>query len=134
MISFDVRISNFLGTLSFMADINCQRLMWKDKVLGISSIISLGELYAQFFDDNDLDNFIDDELDTSPLTEEQRDGIRAVRDALNGFSKAPSKEREPVNDAALLLDPEWNQLVLLAQTVLKLFGPESMESGSIDLH
>jgi hypothetical protein len=123
MIPFDIRMQNFLDSLSFMADISRQRAMWETKALGRSSVISLGELYAQFFDDNDLDNFVQEELDTSPLTEKQRDGIRAIRDALNGFSKAPTKEREPVNDAALMYDPEWNKLVVLAQMVLKLFDP-----------
>jgi hypothetical protein len=120
MIAFDVRIQNFLDSLSFMADINRQRAMWESKALKTSSVISLGELYAQFFDDNDLDSFIEKELDTSPLTVEQRGGIRAIRDALNGFSNAPSRSQVP-NDAALLYDPEWNKLVALAQSVLKLF-------------
>jgi hypothetical protein len=46
--------------------------MWVERSEKISSVISLGELYAQFFDDNDIDNFIADEIDKSPLTQEQK--------------------------------------------------------------
>lgn len=46
--------------------------MWVDRSEKISSVVLLGELYAQFFDDNDIDNFIVDEIDKSLLTQEQK--------------------------------------------------------------
>jgi len=96
--------------------------MWVAGTQGVSSVISLGELYAQFFDDNDIDNFIEDELDVSPLAIEQRHAIRSFRDALNGFSKAPGKLSQPMSDADVIDDQEWNELVRLAQSTLTTFG------------
>lgn len=121
MIPIDVRISNFLDSVSFLADLERQRIAWSNKTPGATSVVSLGELYAQFFDDNDIDNFVRYELDTSPLNTEQRESVLAIRDALNAFSKAPGKTPQPVNDEELLSDPEWNTVVALAQSVLKVF-------------
>jgi len=122
VIPFNVRLANFLDSVSFVADKGRQRAMWVEGNTKVSSVISLGELYAQFFDDNDIDNFIADELDAAPLTNEQKDAIRSIRDALNGFSKAPGKTANQVNDADVIDDPEWGNLIRLAQATLILFG------------
>lgn len=121
MIPFDVRLVNFLGSASFIADKSLQRAMWIDGNTKVSSVISLGELYAQFFDDNDIDNFIADELDTAPLTNEQKNAIRSLRDALNDFSKAPGKTSKEMNDADVIEDPEWGDLIRLARATLTVF-------------
>lgn len=120
MIPLEIRIQNFLDSVSFIADERRQRAMWIEGDPGKSFKISLGELYAQFFDDNDIDNFINDELDASPLPLEQRKAIRAFRDALNRFGKAPGK-RNAGNDSELIGDPEWNELVDLAKSTLVTF-------------
>jgi hypothetical protein len=122
MITLDTRITNFLGSVAFLADKKRQTAMWRDHASNLSSVISMGELYAQFFDDNDIDNFIRDELDSAPLTELQRRSIRAVRDALNEFSKAPGTPNHPIDDADLIDDPEWTEIVRLAQTTLGTFA------------
>ena len=93
--------------------------MWVDGDPGDSFLMSLNEVYCQFFDDNDIDNFIADELDTAPLTSEQRHGIRSFRDALNKFSVVREKFSQPIRDADLITDPEWNELVVLAQSTLR---------------
>lgn len=122
VISFDVRLANFLDSVSFIADKTRQRAMWVEGNTKVSSVISLGELYAQFFDDNDIDNFIADDLETAPLTNEQKDAIRSIRDALNDFSKAPGKTAHQLSDAYVIDDPEWANLTKLAQVTLTFFG------------
>lgn len=121
MIPFDVRIENFLESVSFIADENRQRAMWIDGDPGRSFMISLGEIYAQFFDDNDIDNFISHELDASPLTPSQRVAIRSFRDSLNDFEGAPGRHEGPTSDAELLMNPEWNKIVSLAKATLSEF-------------
>lgn len=122
VISLETRLENFLGDVSFVADKEQQRAMWFAHSEGVSSVISLDELYCQFFDDNDLDNFISEELDKSPLTIEQRIAIRSFRDALNRFSDAREKFPLPISDADVIDDPQWNELVTLAQSTLTVFG------------
>jgi hypothetical protein len=122
VIPFDVRLANFLDSVSFIADEELQRAVWVSGRQGVSSVITLGELYAQFFDDNDLDNFIADDLDTSPLSGEQKKAIRQLRDALNDFSKAPGKMPNAMSDAELVDDPEWKRLVRLARATLTVFS------------
>lgn len=122
MISFEIRLANFLDSVSFIADKDRQRAVWVEGSKGVSSVITLEELYAQFFDDNDIDNFIEDELDASPLTYEQRLAIRTFRGALNNFSKAPDKTNQKIPDRELVDDPEWNELNDLAMHTLTMFG------------
>jgi hypothetical protein len=122
VIPLDVRLANFLDSVSFVADTDRQRAMWVTGTRGVSSVISLGELYSQFFDDNDIDNFIADELDTSPLSGEQKKAIRVFRDALNDFSKGPGKMPKAISDAEVIDDPEWGCLVRLAEVTLTTFG------------
>jgi hypothetical protein len=122
VISLDTRLENFLGIVSFVADKKQQYAMWVKHSQGVSSVISLNELYCQFFDDNDIDNFIEDELNTSPLTSVQRDAIRSFRDALNSFSKTLEKMPQPMSDAGVIENPEWNELVKLAQFTLTVFS------------
>lgn len=122
VIPLDVRLANFLDSVSFVADKNRQRAAWVDGDTKASSVISLGELYAQFFDDNDIDNFIADDLGAAPLTSEQKDAIRSVRDALNDFSKAPGKPASQLSSADVIDDPEWGNLIRLAQATLTVFG------------
>lgn len=129
MIPFDVRLTNFLDSVCFIADKTRQREIWVEGNTKVSSVISLGELYAQFFDDNDIDNFIADELDTACLTAEQKDAIRSFRDALNSFSKAPGKAANQLSDADVIDDPEWGTLVRLAQLTLTLFGKQMGGQG-----
>ena len=119
MIPLDVRIANFLDSVAFVADKKQQYAMWVKHDQSVSSVISLGELYAQFFDDNDIDNFVEYELDLSKLTSEQKQAIRSFRNALNAFSKAPGKVTHPLSDADVIDDPEWNELVKLAQYTLE---------------
>lgn len=88
MISLEVRLANFLGDVSFVADKKQQRAVWVTRSHGVSSVISLAELYCQYFDDNELDDFVENELDTSPLTSKQKHAIRSFRDALKSFSNA----------------------------------------------
>lgn len=123
VIPLDVRLTNFLDSVSFVADKNRQRAAWVDGDTKASSVISLGELYAQFFDDNDIDNFIANDLGAAPLTSEQKDAIRSVRDALNDFSKAPGKPAASQQSSADVIDdPEWGNLIRLAQATLTVFG------------
>jgi hypothetical protein len=120
VISLDTRLANFLDSLAFFADIKRQQATWTGQHGAISSFISLGEAYAQFFDDNDIDNFIAEELDTSTLHPEQKKAIRVFRDALNSFSKAPGSENQ-VPDCELVNDSEWGNLVTLAKSTLLNF-------------
>ena len=121
MISLEVRVKNFLESVSLFADEGKQGDMWIDGKAVDSFVVSLGELYAQFFDDNDIDNFIADELDGTSLTLKQRAAIRTFRDALNAFSKAPGKPASFTDDALLLSDPEWKRLVELAKSTIVEF-------------
>ncbi|MBU1361904.1 MAG: hypothetical protein KKC79_11490 [Gammaproteobacteria bacterium] len=122
MIPLQIRLKNFLDSVSIVADERRQRSMWVERRLPDGSfMISLGELYAQFFDDNDIDNFIADELDVAPLDPKQRSAIRSFRDALNSFSKAPGKSESFETDAELIEDAEWKQLTMLAKTTLDAF-------------
>ena len=125
MLPFSVPLHNFLELVSFVADLKHQREVWIDKKQGVSSLISLGELYNQFFDDVDLDGFIDFELEGAPLTQRQKIAIRVFRDALDAFHAAPGRGRKEKTEDDVLRDPEWNKLVGLAQQTLKLFGGES---------
>lgn len=125
MIPFDVRLANFLDTVSFIADKERQRRVWVDRTPGLSSVITLGELYSQFFDDNEIDDFIDREMASSPLTTSQRRAIREFRDALDSFSGAPSKSAPFTDYAKLLNDPEWNRLIELATATKSQFAPPS---------
>ncbi len=122
MIPLDVRLKNFLDSVSFFADKRRQHAMWVEGDPGESFMISLGELYAQFFDDNDIDNFIADELDATPWTPEQREAVRSFRDALNNFSKAPGRPENSTKEADLVNDPEWNRVVALAKSTLAKFA------------
>jgi hypothetical protein len=131
VIPFDIRLANFLDSVSFVADKTRQRAMWVEGNTKVSSVISLGELYAQFFDDNDIDNFIADDLDAAPLTNEQKNAIRSIRDALNDFSKAPGKTANQVRDADVIDDPEWGNLIGLAQATLTFFGKQKRGDASL---
>lgn len=122
MISFEVRLANFLDSVSFIASKTRQHAAWVDRNEEISSVISLGELYAQFFDDNDIDNFIAEDMDAAPLTAEQKNAIRSIRDALNNFGGAPGKNLSSSSDVNVINDPEWGRLVRLSQEALILFG------------
>lgn len=121
MISFETRIGNFLNSVSFVADKELQRRVWDEGESGITSIISIGELYSQFFDDNEIDDFINNEMKTSSLSKEQRDAIRKFRDALDEFSGAPWKQTSAAMNCNLSECREWNSLIELARSTLKLF-------------
>lgn len=121
MISIEIRIKNFLDSVALVADEQKQVNMWVDGKAVDSFVVSLGELYAQFFDDNDIDNFIANELDGASLSSGQCAAIRAFRDAMNAFSKAPGKPANFADDAFLLSDPEWKKLVEIAKSTIAEF-------------
>lgn len=120
MIPLNIRIANFLDSVSFVADKNAQYSMWGGGDRSISSVISLGELYAQFFDDNNIDDFIEKDLFSSLLDEKEKEAIVFFRDKLRDFSKAPGKNE--INDAEIIEDSEWNDLIDIAKSTLKIFG------------
>lgn len=121
MIPLEVRLANFIDSVSFVADKDRQRLVWVQRAKGVSSVYSLGELYSQFFDDNEIDDFIDHEMMNAPLSNAQREAIRRFRDALNAFSGSPGKGGGMKLESALIDDPEWNELVELATLTKNLF-------------
>ena len=120
MIPLDVRLANFLGTVAFVADKEIQRAVWIDKVPGITSIISIGELYCQFFDDNDMDGFIKDEMDESPLSTAQKSAIVQFSGALGVVEKLPSYADG--DDGQTIESREWNALVKCAKGTLVTFA------------
>lgn len=126
MISLKTRLDNFIGVVSFVADKDQQALVWVKKVNNISSIYCLAELYNQFFNDNQIDDFIDNEMENAPLSEAQRIAIRRFRDALNAFNVAPGKLLEK-SGSDLIDDLDWNEIVKLAISTKQLFGEFNFE-------
>jgi hypothetical protein len=120
MIPFDVRLNNFVEAVAFVADEEMQRLAWIDKVTGLTSIISVREFYCQFFDDNDMDGFIEDEMDSTSLSDSQKNAILQFRAALSLVEKLQSyrdgDDRETIESA------EWKTLVQCARRTLALFA------------
>lgn len=120
MIPFDVRLNNFIGSVAFAADEEMQRSVWIDKVSGLTSIISVGEFYCQFFDDNDMDGFIENEIATAPLSSAQKDAILQFRVALEPIEKLQSYRDN--DDRQTLQSPEWKRLIQCAKRTLPLFA------------
>jgi hypothetical protein len=81
MIPLKLRLINFIDTVTFVSDKEFQHKIWVQKIKGLTSVDSMGELYCQCFDDNAIDQFIDEELSTSPLNEIQKKAILDFRDA-----------------------------------------------------
>ena len=123
MIPFEVRLSNFLGAVAFAADEKQQRAVWVDGVLGLTSIISIGEFYCQFFDDNDMDDFIANELSGSPLSAPQKTAVIEFRAALNRIETLQSYQED--DDRQTLETPEWRSLVQCAKRTLSVFVHEA---------
>lgn len=120
MIPFDVRLDNFVGAVEFAADEEMQRSVWIDKVPDLTSIISIGEFYCQFFDDNDMDGFIKDEMANSPLSSAQKDAVLQFRAALE-----PIERLQPYlnnDDRKTLESPEWKALIQCAKRTLPFFA------------
>ncbi len=120
MIPLDVRLENFLGVVEFVADEKTQRKVWLEKTPGITSIISIGELFCQFFDDNDMDGFIKAELSDSPLSPEQKKAVLQFRNVLGKIEELRSYQED--NDRLTLETQEWRDLVHCARNTLKVFS------------
>ena len=120
MIPFDVRLSNFLGAVAFAADEGRQRAVWVEKERGITSIVSVGEFYCQFFDDNDMDGFIQDELEVAPLNNAQKNAILEFRATLAAVEQLESYRDN--DDAKTLGSPEWKAVVSCAKRALAIFA------------
>jgi hypothetical protein len=134
MIPLKLRLINFIDTVTFVADKEFQHKIWVQKIKGLTSVDSMGELYCQCFDDNAIDQFIDEELSTSPLNEMQKKAILDFRDALNAYYEIVFRYKivwhrvwwkrrlmliKP--ESELINEPEWNKLVQLAISIKKLF-------------
>jgi len=120
MIPLDVRLNNFICAVAFAADEEMQRSVWIDKVSGLTSIISVGEFYCQFFDDNDMDGFIEKEITSAPLSSAQRVAILQFRAALKPIEKLQSYRDS--DDRQTLESPEWKALIQCAKSTLPLFA------------
>lgn len=120
MIPIDVRLNNFVGAVAFAADERMQRSVWINKVAGLTSIISIGEFYCQFFDDNDMDGFIKNELTNAPLSDKQRDAVLQFRAALEPIRKLQSYRDN--DDKRTLESQEWKALIQCARRTLPLFA------------
>ena len=123
MIPLDVRLNNFLGTVEFVADEQTHRAVWLEGATGITSITSLGELYCQFFDDNDMDSFINEELSNAPLSPPQKEAIVRFRTALGAVETLPSYKDH--NDRETIASREWKALVQCARETLRVFARPS---------
>ncbi|WP_157084929.1 hypothetical protein [Hydrogenophaga palleronii] len=122
MITLDTRISNFLSSVAFFTDLDVQRAVWVDGAKGVTSVICPSELYCQFFDDNDIDDFIDNEMSTAAITDSQKMAIRTFRDKLNEFDIAFDDPMNPKTDAELIETKEWADIRKLAELTLEKFG------------
>jgi len=121
VIPLDVRLRNFVGAVAFASDEAKQRLVWVDKARGLTSIVSVGEFYCQFFDDNDMEGFIKEELNSAPLTQAQREAILALRAALEPVTHLASYRDN--NDQRTLESAEWNAVIQCAKHALSVFVP-----------
>lgn len=117
-IPFEIRLQNFIGAVLFASDRDLQDKVWRQGTEYLTSIISPDELYCQVFDDNQLDQFIECELDASPLSEDQKIAVRAFRDALVAYDVHPDI---PFIDAEVLNDPRWLEVIELAARIIILF-------------
>jgi hypothetical protein len=120
MIPLDVRLNNFVGALEFAADEEMQRSVWIDKVSGLTSIISVGEFYCQFFDDNDMAEFVKNEMIDAPLSDVQKNAILQFCAALEPVEKLQSYRDD--DDCRILESPEWKAVVQCARRTLPLFA------------
>ena len=120
MIPLDVRLNNFVGAVAFAADEEMQRSVWIAKVPGLTSIISIGEFYCQFFDDNDMDGFIEDEMTSAPLSDAQKDAILQFRAALEPIERLQSYRDD--DDRQTLESSEWKALIQCAKRTLPFFA------------
>jgi hypothetical protein len=119
MYPLDTRVRNFIGLLEFAADVSLQRDAWLHRAPGLTSVIDPGEMFCQFFDDTGLDQFIDEELASAPLSPEQKCAFLDVRAALAIVESSPFYVGKDVE--ALLRTPEWRALVEIATASLAPF-------------
>jgi len=119
MIPLDVRLNNFIGAVAFAADEELQRTVWFDKKPSLTSITSIGEFFCQFFDDNDMDGFINDELASAPISQERKAAILDFRAALGPIEQLQSYRDE--DDQKTAQTQEWKALVNCARLTLRRF-------------
>jgi hypothetical protein len=120
MIPLDVRLSNFKDALEFAADEERQRAVWIDKVSGLTSIISVGEFYCQFFDDNDMAHFVKNEMIDAPLSDAKKNAILQFCAVLKPVEELESYRDD--DDPRTLESPEWKAVIQCAKRTLPIFA------------
>ena len=120
MIPLEVRVHNFVGAVQFAADEEMQRSVWIDKAAGVTSIISVGEFFCQFFDDNEMDRFITDEIADAQLSHAQKEAILNFCVSLKPVEQLQSYRDS--DDLKTLASPEWSAVVQCAKRTLPLFA------------
>ena len=84
-----------------------------------TSIYSVGEFYCQFFDDNDMDDFITSELQESSLSAAQKAAIVEFRDLLD--SAGDIALHASCDNGTIVRSKQWKSVVACAKRILPLF-------------
>jgi hypothetical protein len=115
MMDFDTWIDGIISTIEIFADENIQRRVWVEGDTDIFS--SWEEAYCQLFDDSDLLGFID----TYCCTENQKlpastcASLKEFQEAAKNYGDKWADFADP---KAVLSDPEWHQVRILAKKAL----------------
>lgn len=102
---------DLLSVIRDLADESYQERVW---VRGEGpEVDSLTETICRFFDDYDVDGFLEASARGSILSSDQRESLAKLRDALDAFLK-----QEKADTAAAIRRPKWREIQGLAAEAL----------------
>jgi hypothetical protein len=109
---------NIHDDVNELSNLNLQRKLWLNENNNTGLISSYVEVMCRLFDDNGMDNFIDEDsttynLDTSIIKE-----LKTLRTLILDYDETHKTDCEIIND------PEWQKISKQSQIVISYWKPE----------
>ncbi len=124
MIKKNLWIRNILACVQDFADKDYQERAWLRNEVNIPCTFE--EMMCSLFDDNLIEEFINEKADEFGLSSEQKTTLLDLVHALDKYGDNPEvyhlKAPVSFDESKMLIDPEWHKIQKLAQKVLGVFG------------
>ena len=109
--------NNLIDDIQNISDLDYQQRSWVEG--SIPNVVdSWEETMCMFFDDRDIDNFLNDIDPGFGLTQYQINMLRWLRDKADYYCSVTPKYMNPRD---VIADPRWHEVVACAQETLKAF-------------
>ncbi len=109
--------------LKELSDIELQRKLWLNINNPTNQVSSYDELYCRLFDDNSIEDFIENELINIKVKPKFLFEIKKLIQMLNDF-KEPELYQESKNDLYILDNLNWHMISEQSKLVLYLWNEE----------